>query len=718
MSKRNQRRLEEGSPYPLGAKWTGSGVNFAIFSQHATRVELCLFDDSGVMETERIPVYWKSGDIWHCHVPGLGVGSVYGYRVYGPYDPNNGHRFNHNKLLLDPYAKNIVGGYEWSENSYGYSFDDDRGDLSFNEQDNIKFVPKAKVTSPMMKGQVENRPKVPLQDTIIYETHVKGLTMLHPDVPEKFRGKFMGMAEPVIIDYFKRLGVTTIELLPINLIGKHLFLEERGLSNYWGYDPINYFVIDPRFGVNDIRSEFRYMVNSYHEAGLEIILDVVYNHTGEGNQLGPTWSFRGIDNKSYYGLVDGKERYYQNDSGCGNILDVNNTRVNQMVMDSLRYFVDEMGVDGFRFDLAATLIRDGKGGISSSPKFLAAIEQDPILSRVKLIAEPWDLGYAGWNTGQFPASFSEWNDNYRDAVRSFWNKKGDAGIFAGVLTGTAHLFNYNGRHTQASINFISSHDGFTLHDLVSYNHKHNEANKEDNMDGSNNNISNNYGFEGETDNVKINRIRYRQKMNFMATLLISQGIPMINGGDEFGRSINGNNNPWCQDNELSWYNWQFDEQQKSFLNFVKTIIKYRNRHPIFKRISFFKGTSEVEPLEKDIFWLAPNGMELQSHDWKDCQSFGVFLPGDTGLRAPYTNNPVLDNKFIILFNASNKDIEFHIPKFIANNDWKQIFDTSLPDCVVGAGFDSNDRYLIKNHSMAMWDSRQDLTDYDFNESKK
>ncbi|MFV0431484.1 MAG: glycogen debranching protein GlgX [Alphaproteobacteria bacterium] len=708
MKKIRKRPLTEGMPYPLGANWDGKGVNFALFSANAERIELCLFDESGLKEVERIPLHWRSGNIWHCYVSGLGPGAVYGYRAYGSYEPTLGHRFNPNKLLLDPYTKKIKGSYIWHTSSYGYLFKDGQQDLSFDRQDNAPYVPKSVVSPPSQPYKSYNKPKILKRDTVIYEAHVKGLTALHPDVPDGIKGTFMGMSHPSVISYLKNLGVTSIELLPVFLLGKQDYLEERNLENYWGYDPVSYFVLDPRFGVEDVETEFRHMIHSYHEAGLEIILDVVYNHTGEGNELGPTWSFRGIDNQSYYALSTDNPRYYQNDTGCGNIFNLSHPRVNQLVMDSLRYWANDMGVDGFRFDLAATLIRDGRGNISSEPNFFAAIRQDPILNKTKLIAEPWDMGRDGWQTGNFPDDFSEWNDIFRDTARKFWNGQEIASSFSGAIAGSSHIFNRGGRRPQASINFITAHDGFTLHDLVSYNHKHNEANKENNQDGSNNNSSNNYGAEGETKNKDINQLRWRQKRNFMATLILSQGIPMITAGDEYGRSQQGNNNAWCQDNEISWMNWDWNEEQRNFYDFTRMLLMYRKYHPIFRRIHFLDGRSDAIPEAKDIIWLSPTGFEMKDNEWGG-KCFGFYLPGDTGLHDPYTDKPRLDDRFLALINATPSEQEFKIAEGLEQCQWSLVFDT-FHNQNMDKDYKKFDlktgRYKLESYSVALFRERK------------
>lgn len=670
------RPLTEGVPLPLGSNWDGKGVNFALFSAHAEKIELCLFDENGEKEIDRIPLHWRTGNIWHCYVSGVGPGTVYGYRVYGPFDPAAGHRFNPNKLLLDPYAKNMKGSFAWHASFYGHVFESSEMDISFDTQDSAPYVPKSVVSPSYYSSEPHKRPNIAKEDMVIYEAHVKGLTALHPDIPDAIKGTFMGMSHPSVIDYLKNLGVTTVELLPIFLLGKHDYLESRKLENYWGYDPVSYFILDPRFGVEDAQTEFRHMVHAYHEAGLEIILDVVYNHTGEGNEMGPVWSFRGIDNKSYYALTPDNLRYYQNDTGCGNVFNLSHPRVNQLVMDSLRYWVEEMGVDGFRFDLAATLIRDGRGNISSEPNFFASIRQDPVLNKVKLIAEPWDMGRDGWQTGNFPDDFSEWNDVFRDNVRTFWNTQGTASSFSGALAGSSHIFNHDGRRPQASVNFVTAHDGFTLRDLVTYNHKHNELNKENNRDGTDNNNSNNYGVEGATNDEQINGLRRRQMRNFMTSLLLSEGIPMICAGDEYGRSQQGNNNPWCQDNEITWMRWDWSEDEHNFYDFTRMLLLYRKHHPVFRRIHFFHGRSEAIPEAKDVVWLSPAGHEMLNEEWSGCKCFGSFLPGDTGLHDPYTSDPVLDDRFLILMNALPVEQEFKLIPGLEQCKWNLIFDTA------------------------------------------
>ncbi len=708
----HQYPLSQGSPYPLGSYWDGQGVNFSLFSAHATQIEICIFDHKGQVELKRIPMHWRTGDIWHCYIRGLSPGTVYGYRVYGAYDPQNGHRFNPHKLLLDPYAKQICDSYIWHSASYGFSYKDG-DDLSFDKRDNSPYVPKAVVVSEFNITDDFKRPYIPKEDMVIYEAHVKGLTALHPDIPENLRGTFMGMSHPSVIQYLKNLGVTSIELLPVFLLAKHDILEKRGLSNYWGYDPINYFTLDPRFGVSDVRTEFHHMVRSYHEAGLEIILDVVYNHTGESNEHGPTYSFKGIDNTSYYALDPQNARYYQNSSGCGNILDLSNFRVNQMVMDSLRYWVEQMGVDGFRFDLATSLLRDGYGYIPPKPHFFSAITQDPILNRAKLIAEPWDLGIDGWQTGRFPSAFSEWNDFFRDTVRNFWNSSGTAASFSGALSGSSHLFNHNGRRPQASINFITAHDGFTLRDLVSYNKKHNKDNKEDNRDGNDNNRSFNYGVEGPTEDKEIRHIRHQQMRNLMASLILSEGIPMILAGDEYGRSQKGNNNAWCQDNEISWLRWDRSEEEKHFYEFTRMLILYRRYHPVFRRIHFFDGKSEVIEGAKDVVWLSPLGHEMLESEWHGCKCFGAYLPGDTGLHEPYGGKPILDDRFLVLFNATSVEKLFKITPGLEKCQWSLVFDTARIDIfekTTEKKHLSKGDYLLKPHSMVMWRERKSAGD--------
>ena len=658
------KRLEAGSAYPLGATWDGTGVNFALFSAHAERVDLCIFDGRGRREIARYTLPEYTDEVWHGYLAGLRPGALYGYRVYGPYDPPNGHRFNHHKLLIDPYAKTLSGALRWSDAHYGYRIGAHRGDLSFDRRDNASGMPKSVVVDTSFMWGNDRPPDIPWMRRVFYETHVRGYTMLHPDVPPAARGTFLGLASPRVIEHLVDLGVTTIELLPV-----HAFVDDRGLvekrlRNYWGYNSIGFFAPEARY-LSVHHDEFKTMVKSLHEAGLEVILDVVYNHTAEGNQLGPTLSFRGIDNLAYYRLAEDR-RYYEDTTGCGNTLNLRHPRVLQMVTDSLRYWVEEMHVDGFRFDLATALAREDNG-YTYNASFFKALKQDPVLSRAKLIAEPWDVGVGGYQVGGFPPGWSEWNGKYRDTVRRYW--QGNGGLlpeFASRLAGSSDLFHRHGRRPRASINFITVHDGFTLADLVSYNEKHNEANLEDNRDGTDDNASWNYGVEGPTDDPAILALRRRQKRNLIATLFLSLGVPLLLAGDEFGHSQRGNNNAYCQDNEISWIDWNGrTERDLAFGHFVKTLLRLRREHPAFQREEFFTGHVLPGSNRKDIAWYTPGGTEMNGDDWNDNgRAIGVFF-GDRPL-------------FAVLFNAADHDVAFTLPDG-DTVQWHLLLDTAFDE---------------------------------------
>jgi len=602
-----------GEPYPLGATWDGEGINFALFSENAEKVELCLFDPTGKREVERIEMREQTNQKWHCYLPYGRLGQLYGYRVYGPYDPGAGHRFNPNKLLLDPYAKATVGPLDWSYPHFGYRLDAAEKDLSFDERDNAAGVPKCRVVETAFTWGDDRPPNIPWHDTIIYETHVKGFTKRHADIPPALRGTYAGLASAPAIEHLKRLGMTAVELMPVHLFVDDKHLVDRGLRNYWGYNSIGFLAPDMRYSATGSINEFKTMVKRLHSAGLEVILDVVYNHTAEGNHLGPTLSFRGIDNAAYYRLVPEDRRYYMDFTGTGNTLNMMHPRVLQLIMDSLRYWILEMHVDGFRFDLASALARE-LYEVDQLSSFFTIIHQDPVISQAKLIAEPWDVGEGGYQVGNFPVGWAEWNGKYRDAVRAYWKGEGGrTGELAYRLTGSSDLYERGGRKPHASINFVTAHDGFTLRDLVSYNEKHNEANGEGNRDGENHNLSHNYGVEGPTDDVEIRRTRARQRRNLMATLLLSQGVPMILSGDEMGRTQNGNNNAYCQDNETSWLDWELSTLDRNFLAFVRRMIRLRKEHPAFRRRHFFQGR-ELRG-GKDITWLTPAGREMTDEEW-------------------------------------------------------------------------------------------------------
>jgi len=658
-----RRNIGPGLPYPLGATWYGTGVNFALFSANAEKVELCLFDARGRRELERIVLPEYTDEVWHGYLPDLRPGTLYGYRVYGPYDPARGHRFNHHKLLLDPYAKALAGTLHWSDAHYGYRIGSQRADLSFDRRDNASGVPKCVVVDSAFTWVGDARPYVPWMQTVFYELHVRGFTIQHPEVPPPLRGTFGGLASPAVIAYLSGLGVTTVELLPVQAFIDDRRLVEQKLRNYWGYNSIGFFAPDPRYLPGGDPAEFKMMVKHLHEAGIEVVLDVVYNHTAEGNELGPTFSFKGIDNASYYRLAEDR-RYYDDVTGTGNTLDLRHPRVLQMVTDSLRYWVEEMHVDGFRFDLAPALAREGSGYARDAAIF-KVIAQDPVLSRVKLVAEPWDVGPGGYQVGNFPPGWSEWNGKYRDTVRRFW--KGDHGVLpelASRIAGSSDLFEHQGRRPRAGINIVTVHDGFTLTDLVSYDHKHNEANHEDNRDGTDDNRSWNCGVEGPTTDPLILGLRERQKRNFFATLLLSLGVPLVLAGDEFGRTQRGNNNAYCQDNEISWFDWSARGQHDLALtDFVKTLLRLRRGHPAFQRDAFFRGTPVDGEDRKDIAWMKPDGHEMESTDWTSARSaIGLYL----GAR------PML----FVAMNASADELQFALPDATLVS-WSLVLDTSI-----------------------------------------
>jgi isoamylase len=668
-----------GKPYPLGATWDGGGINFALFSDHATKVELCLFDESGQDEIARIPMREHTDQVWHCYLPETKPGLKYGYRVHGPYQPETGQRYNPNKLMLDPYAKLITGNLEWNDANFGYKVGAPRLDLSLDWRDNSEFMPKSQVIDTTYDWEGDSRPEIPWHDTIIYELHVRGFTMKHPDVPEKLRGTYAGMASPPVIEYLKKLGVSAVELMPVHTSVDERHLTEKGLSNYWGYNSIGFFSPELKYAATDDPvKEFKDMVKALHKAGIEVILDVVYNHTAEGNHLGPTLCFRGIDNKSYYRLVSEDPRFYQDYTGCGNTLNMMHPRVLQLIMDSLRYWILEMHVDGFRFDLASALARE-LHEVDRLGAFFDIIHQDPVISRVKLIAEPWDLGEGGYQVGNFPVGWAEWNGKYRDALRAYW--KGDGGLIGDLayrLTGSSDLYEHNGRRPYASINFVTSHDGFTLHDLVSYNQKHNEANHEDNKDGDNHNISWNCGVEGATDDEKVLALRLKQEMNFLATLFLSQGVPMLPAGDEMGRTQQGNNNAYCQDNKISWIDWNTTPRNEKLLNLVIKLIQIRKAHPSFRRKTFFLGHRVQGTAVKDIAWFNPDGREMNEHEWTHsfARCLGIYLAGDALDEMDVHGNPLRDDDFVMLLNADDQEIPFQIPSFRKNLEWEVLIDTS------------------------------------------
>jgi isoamylase len=671
-----------GQAYPLGATYDGAGTNFGVFSSVAERVELCLFG-SPRKET-RVELTEVDADVWHAYVPSVQPGQRYGYRVYGPYDPDNGHRCNPNKLLLDPYAKAIHGEVDWDESCFGYSWHDItvRNDLN-----SARHVPKSVVVNPFFDWADDRPPRTPYNETIIYEAHVKGLTMTHPDIPKEQRGTYAAVAHPAMLEHYQKLGITAIELMPVHQFIQDHHLQQRGLRNYWGYNTIGFFAPHGAYGstgtLGQQVGEFKAMVRSLHAAGLEVILDVVYNHTAEGNHMGPTLCFRGLDNTAYYRLVDDNKAYYYDTTGTGNSLLMRSPAALQLIMDSLRYWVLEMHVDGFRFDLAATLARQFHE-VDRLSAFFELVHQDPVVSQVKLIAEPWDLGEGGYQVGNFPPLWTEWNGRYRDTVRDLWRgEPASLPEFASRLTGSSDLYESSGRRPIASINFVTAHDGFTLRDLVSYNHKHNEANGEKNLDGENHNRSWNCGVEGPTDDPDVLVLRARQQRNILATLMLSQGVPMLLHGDELGRTQRGNNNAYCQDNEISWINWSPDAVDEGLIEYTSRLIHLRKRHPVFRRRRFFQGHdprgSSGRP---EIAWLRPDGGPMDDHDWTAGfpRSLAVFLDGSQLDEVGPRGQPVRDDSFILLINAGDQSVEFVLPKTEEGKRWIPVLGTAvMPD---------------------------------------
>lgn len=664
-------RLKPGKPFPLGATWDGMGVNFAVYSQYAESVELVLFDREDATEPALvIPLPETTGPIHHGYVPNLRPGQLYGYRVHGPYDPARGFRFNPHKVLLDPYAKTLGRKLRWHDSLFGYEIGNADADLSMSTVDNAPYAPLGAVVEERFEWGDDRAPRIPWEDTIIYETHVKGISMLHPEVPEGIRGTYLGLVSEPILDHLKKLGVTTIQLLPVHAKVHDRHLVEKGLSNYWGYNTLAYFAPEPEYATQGSLSavrDFKMMVRALHAAGFEVIIDVVYNHTGEGNHLGPTLSFRGLDNLSYYKAHPEDPRYIMDYTGTGNTLDAGNPYVLQLIMDSLRYWVTEMRVDGFRFDLAASLARE-LYEVDMLSAFFKMIQQDPIISQVKLIAEPWDVGPGGYQVGSFPWQWAEWNGRYRDAVRRFWRGESRMkGEFATRIAGSSDLYELSGRRPFASINFITAHDGFTLEDLVSYERKHNEANLEGNRDGHEPNYSTNCGAEGETDDPKILACREALKRAHISTLLLSQGVPMLLGGDELSRTQRGNNNAYCQDNEINWYHWDLDRRKQHFLTFVQQAIAFRKMHPTFRRRLFLVGQNSSSP--RDSLWWHPDGREMKNEDWGDYQvsSFGLLLRGDRIPGTDRNGDPMMDDTFLLAFNSSIHPIRFKLPGRAAGN---------------------------------------------------
>jgi glycogen operon protein len=676
------RTILPGKPYPLGATWDGTGVNFAVYSENANKVELCLYDNRSREEIDRIDIRETTAFIWHCYIPGLQPGQQYGYRVHGPWDPQNGHRFNPSKLLIDPYAQAISGRVDWKEPIFPYKFGGDDADLVMDDRDNGSGMPKSVVVNPYFDWEQDRAPRTPLSDSVIYEVHVKGFSKLNEEIPEQLRGTYAGLASPPAIKYLKNLGITAVELLPVHQFLHDKQLVERGLSNYWGYNTLNFFSPDSSYSSSGDTggqvSEFKAMVKALHREGIEVILDVVYNHTAEGNHLGPMLSMKGFDNTAYYKLVADNPRYYMDYTGTGNSLNVRHPQVLKLIMDSLRYWVNEMHVDGFRFDLASTLARE-LHDVDRLSAFFDIIHQDPVISQVKLIAEPWDVGDGGYQVGNFPVLWAEWNGKYRDTVRRYW--KGDSGTLSDLgyrLTGSSDLYKNDGRKPYASINFVVAHDGFTLQDLVSYNEKHNEANGENNNDGANDNDSWNMGVEGPSDDPEIVQVRDRQKRNFLATLLLSQGVPMICGGDEICRTQGGNNNAYCQDNEISWYDWKLDDRKKGLLEFTTKLIGLRKAHPNLRRKKFYQDRVVHHSKLKDIAWYRSDGQEMTEDEWNAgwVKSLGVMFNGQTLDHVNEMGQPVVDDTFLVLLNSSHESVRYTVPDGPHAHGWEQVLDTN------------------------------------------
>jgi isoamylase len=698
-----------GRPFPLGPSWDGEGTNFSIFSENAEGVELCLFDEDG--QESRVEMEFRRAHVWHCYVPGIGPGQRYGYRVRGPYAPAEGHRFNPDKLLIDPYAKAIEGTVDWAAdpNILPYVVGDpenEDADLERDDEDDSAVVPKSIVIDESFDWEGDTLPNIPFADTIIYETHVRGFTRTHPEVRDELRGTYAGLASEPALQYLKDLGVTAVELLPVHHICDESFLHEKGLTNYWGYSTIGYFAPHSEYAATGRRGEqvreFKGMVKALHGAGIEVILDVVYNHTAEGNHLGPMLSFKGVDNASYYRLVPDDPHHYMDFTGTGNSLNAVNPAVLRMIMDSLRYFVIECHVDGFRFDLASALARE-LYDVDRLSAFFDTIHQDPVLSQVKLIAEPWDVGPGGYQVGNFPILWSEWNGVYRDQMRDFWRTQAPVGQLAERLSGSADLYEEDGRDPFASINFITAHDGFTLRDLVSYNEKHNEANGEDSRDGTDDNRSWNCGAEGETDDPEINQLRLRQQRNFLTTLFVSQGTPMLLGGDEIGRTQGGNNNGWCQDSEISWYDWNQDGERDRMHAFTRRLIRLRREHCTFRRETFLRGSEPEGSSLPDVWWFRADGRRMTPKDWEHGEAaLGMFLNGQEITSRGPQGQQIDDDTFVLLFNAHFEDRQFRLPRVNMGRRWELELSTAEPDAEPGsASFAARELVDVVAHSITI-----------------
>ncbi|MGC4057829.1 MAG: glycogen debranching protein GlgX [Chitinophagaceae bacterium] len=684
-----QQSIYPGKPFPLGAHWDGAGVNFALYSEHATAVFLCLFD-ADEKENTTIQLSERSGYIWHVYLPGMKPGQLYGWYVDGPFEPQNGHRFNRHKLLLDPYAKALAGTLKWNETLYGYKLQED--DLSFNDSSSAESMPKCVVTDPSFDWGNDQRLSTPWHKTIIYELHVKGFTKQHPDIPEELRGTYAALGHPVVLQYLKDLGVTAVELMPVHYFTDTQTLSEQGLSNYWGYNTICFLAPESRYSSRKdengaVLNEFKEMVKALHGTGIEVILDVVFNHTAEGNEKGPTLSLKGIDNSMYYRLAE-DARYYNDYTGTGNTLNTQQPAVLRLIMDSLRYWIEEMHVDGFRFDLASALAR-GLHEVDRLSSFFDIIYQDPVISQVKLIAEPWDIGEGGYQVGNFPPGWSEWNGRYRDCIRNFWRGENSGlGEFAERITGSSDLYKDDGRKPTASINFITAHDGFTLADLVSYNEKHNDTNGEDNRDGQNDNLSWNCGAEGPTDNEEVLALRRKQQKNLLTTLFLSQGVPMLLAGDESGRTQQGNNNAYCQDNEISWLDWQHSDTE--LLDFTRSLIRLNRAHPVFQHKGWFQGMKIHGADTEDIAWFRPDGSMMNDEDWDKgfAKSLGIYLSGKGFKYRGPEGELITDDNCYLIFNASGEDLTFRLPQEQYGTEWKVVLNTAngaASESAFGAG---------------------------------
>jgi isoamylase len=700
--------IREGIPLPRGATWDGKGTNFAVFSEHATKVDVCIFDESGQKEEARIELPEFTNQMWHGYLADVKPGTRYGYRVHGPYEPEKGHRFNPNKLLLDPYATEHVGQIDWNPALFGYQMES-MDDTTFDERDSAPYMPKCVVVDPEFdwRGQQRlSKMRVPFDDTVIYELHVKGFTKQNKKVAENQRGTYAGLAAPAVIDYIRSLGVTSVELLPIHTFVTDRHLTDKGLTNYWGYNSIGFFAPDPRYAsdpANALR-EFKEMVARFHDAGLEVILDVVYNHTAEGNEKGPTLSYRGLDNVSYYRLLPDNPRYYINDTGTGNTLNVTHPRVLQMVTDSLRYWVEQTHVDGFRFDLGTIVARE-PNGFDNRSGFLKSVCQDPVLGVVKLIAEPWDCGPGGYQVGAFPPGWAEWNDRFRDDVRDFWRGEGGASALTQRLCASSDIFNSQGRRPWSTVNFITAHDGFTLNDLVSYNDKHNEANGENNQDGSSNNHSWNCGEEGPTDNAEINALRHRQMRNFLATLLLAQGTPMLQAGDEFARTQGGNNNAYCQDNEISWVDWDLAEREQPLTRFVQQLICMRHKYPILRRNLFLCGAWSEELGLKEVTWINASGQEMEDQHWGDTnmRCFGMLMDGRSQVSGVRQRGK--EATLLLIINGFHDVVEFTLPEANGGGAWSLLIDTNMEDDAAQKKtekFNLGDTYQVTGRSLLLF----------------